>query len=189
MQHRDGPKQLHQPSDVLRGSLGRTRKGFEWCRGFAASLGFHFGLDLGDGSLSQQLAEADQPQAVAAFGLIHDVARDHDRGTAGRHLAKAIPELHPQLRINTDGWFVEQQQVRLVDQGAGERAARSHPAAQRAHHRSAAIPQVDQLERVAYPVDPPIDGAKEVHVLLRRQVGIEGSLRLGPGNRPRVSAR
>src|SRR6202011_3579681 len=133
-------------------------------------------LDFGDGPFGQEFAEADQSKAVASLRLVHDVARDHDRGPAGRHFAEAVPELNPQLGIDADGGLVEEQQVRFVDQGASERASRPHPAAQRAHDRLPAIPQIDELQRLADAVDAPVDGTEEVDVLLGREIWIERSL-------------
>ena len=63
-----------------------------------------------------------------------------------------------------------------MDEGAGERASGPHAAAQGADHGRAAIPELDELERLADAVFPPVDGAEESDVLLGREIRVEGGL-------------
>src|ERR1700724_1751308 len=102
-------------------------------------------------AFSKELPVLDETQPLATLGLVHDVARHDDRGAAIGHLPEAVPEANAQLGIQTDSWFVEQQQLWLVHDGAGERAALAHAAAQCGHDGLAALLELDQLERVGHP--------------------------------------
>ena len=52
--------------------------------------------------------------AVAAGGLVHDVARDQQRGAAGRQLAEEVPQVPARHRIEADRRLVEHQQLGLA---------------------------------------------------------------------------
>src|SRR5207237_2263064 len=57
---------------------------------------------------------------AGSASLIHHVARDDDRGAGVCHPPEVVPELDPQLRIDADSGFVEEQQVWAMHQGNRE---------------------------------------------------------------------
>ena len=67
---------------------------------------------------------------AAALGFVQVRRRHHDRQPCGQELRQQLPELAPRHRIDAGRRFVEQQQLRLVDQRAGERELLLHAAGQ-----------------------------------------------------------
>ena len=104
------------------------------------------------------------------------MTRDQDGGSVTRHSLEAIPELDAQERIDADRGLIEQQQIRLVDEGARQRAPGAHAAAQAADQGLTTVPEVHELERLAHPVVHAVDGREKAHVFLGRQIGVKRSL-------------
>jgi hypothetical protein len=86
--------------------------------------------DLVRRALGEQPAVLDEAEALAALRLVHDVARNDDRGAVLGHAAEALPELDAELRVDADGGLIEQEQLRLVHERARQRAALPHASAQ-----------------------------------------------------------
>ena len=63
-----------------------------------------------------------------------------------------------------------------MDQRTGERAACAHPTAEAADDRAAAIPEADDLERLANPAVDAVDGGEKAEILLDRQVRVQCGL-------------
>ena len=79
--------------------------------------------ELRAGPARDNASRTDEQQLVAAVGFIHDVARYDDRRAAIRERSEVAPELDPEEGVDADGRFVEEQDRRVVDEGAGEREA------------------------------------------------------------------
>ncbi len=72
-------------------------------------------IDGGEPSL------VDDAEPVAVFRFVHEVAGDQDGHAGVRQRADARPELAARQRIDAGGGFVEEQDVRSVQQRGGER--------------------------------------------------------------------
>ena len=83
-------------------------------------------------AVGDQLAVVEYRQPVAALGLVHQVRRHQDRDAAVRELEELLPEIAARLGIHGARGLVEEQELGLVDDGAGEREPLLLPAAHRA---------------------------------------------------------
>ena len=112
---------------------------------------------LGPGVLGDQLARRadgdglavrhDRDLVAEALGLL-DVVRAHqDRDALGAQPVDQRPQLLADLRVEADGRLVEQQQLRLVQQRAGDQQAPAHAAAELVDLRLAALGEVRDGER------------------------------------------
>src|SRR5689334_102 len=72
--------------------------------------------DRGRSVGGKQLAEAEQPQAMAANRLIQVVGRDDQRDSALVKLGKVVPERDAQLRVDTHRRLVEEDQLWFMDE-------------------------------------------------------------------------
>src|SRR5262245_14601782 len=89
----------------------------------------------------------DDGDAVAQnLGFIHVVRREHDRASHRLELGDQLPELPPRLRIESGGWLVEKEQVRLAHNRARQREALLLSARQLAHSRTALFAQLDERD-------------------------------------------
>ena len=92
---------------------------------------------------------AHQQQAVAAFGLVHDVARDEQRRARLGERAEALPELEAQHGVEADRWLVEHEQLRPAEQRGRERHPRAAGRPRAGATRSPAMGrQADRLDHV-----------------------------------------
>ena len=191
-----------EPTIAIAGPAGRTR------RPVASALGPQLGealrrrVDLGGlaaGVLGDQVGRAAAADHLAlrhhrdlvgeALGLLDVVGRHQDRRAAGFELADQGPELGADLRVEPDGRLVEQDQLRLVDEAAGEQQAAAHPAGELVDGVAAAVAQAGQVEAavdrgadVLDPVEAGVDG----EVVLDGDVDVEvvelgDDAHLGPG--------
>ena len=62
-----------------------------------------------------------QQQVLAVVGFVHDVAGHQQGGAAAGQPVEPVPQLDPQDGVEPDGRFVENEQVGVGDQGAGQR--------------------------------------------------------------------
>ncbi len=86
--------------------------------------------ELGDAHVGHQLAAADHDQMVGGEGhLAHQVAGDEDRTALGRQHPHQIPDPEDALRVETVDRLVEEQHLRVAQQGG--RDAQALPHAQR----------------------------------------------------------
>ena len=75
--------------------------------------------------MCEQVALAHEKQVAAVIGLIHDMARNQQGGSASGELTELLPQVDPQDGIQADRWFIEHQQVRMRHQCAGQRHSRA----------------------------------------------------------------
>ncbi len=59
-----------------------------------------------------------------------------------------VPEHVPRLRVQTGGRLVQQQDVGVVDQGAGDRQPTLHPARQRFDDGVGPVGELDEVEQL-----------------------------------------
>ena len=87
-------------------------------------------MEFGRGSGGQHLAAVHGRQPVEAVGLLHVGRGDQHAHVAalGADLVDQIPELAARERTNAGGGFIENQQVRIVNQGAAQSQLLLHAA-------------------------------------------------------------
>src|SRR5690606_25222993 len=77
----------------------------------------------------EDLPGAHEQEAVAAFGLVHDVGGDQQgRAAFGGDSVEELPEVAAQDGVEADGGFVEDEQFRGAEEGHGEGDAAALPA-------------------------------------------------------------
>ncbi len=138
------------------------------------------------GVLGEDPAVAHQEQAVAAFGLVHDVGRDEQRGAAVGQAVEEVPEVPAEYGVEPDGRFVQDQQVRGAEQGDGQRDAAALATGERAGEGVGASGQVDVVDGAGdgLAAGGPVGAARVqdrgevVEVLPDGEVGVDGG-RLG----------
>src|SRR5215467_6594396 len=79
------------------------------------------GNDLLRGSLGEQPPVEDVTQLVAALSLVHVMRADQHRDAARRERVQLVPEVAPRLWIHACRRFIEQQQLRFVQQAGRKR--------------------------------------------------------------------
>ena len=80
------------------------------------------GDQLGRRAQGDHLAVIDDRHPVAQpLGLVHVVRRQQDGPALGAEAADDVPELPARLRVEAGRRLVEEQQLRVADQGAGHR--------------------------------------------------------------------
>ena len=119
-----------------------------------------------------RLAAIDQRDAVAVFGLVHEVRGDQHGDALLDQAVDVRPELAPRDRIDAGGRLVEEQHGGLVHHGAGQRqallearAAVARPASTRSRPRSNTSTIRAMRSRLCGALEP-IDAGEEVEVLL-----------------------
>ncbi len=96
------------------------------------------------GVLGEDAAFAHEEQLVAALGLVHDVGGDEDRGAAGGgDVVEEVPQVAAQDGVESDGGFVEDQELGGAEQGDGEGDAAALAAGEVAGEGAGAGGEVD----------------------------------------------
>src|SRR5579885_2997513 len=116
---------------------------------------------------------------MAARGFVQVMGGDDDGHALSVEPGKVVPKSEAQFRINADSWLIQQQQARLVNQGAGEQQALLHAAAERFNDAFTALGEINGfqdgidalLELLAAQA---IDASKEGQVLTNGEFLIEG---------------
>jgi hypothetical protein len=125
-----------------------------------------------------ELTVRDESHVIAVLGLRH-VLRRHQQGPplVAKRL-ELVPDRLSQHRVDAGRRFVDEQDVRAVDQRTGELEPALHPAGQVARQPMTHVPQVDDLERA--PDEPStlersdaVQGGHESDVLLGRQILVQ----------------
>src|ERR1051325_11118356 len=117
-----------------------------------------------------------------ALRLIHVVRRqEHGYALALPEVAHVGPYLVAALRIETERRLVEKQDLRRVQQPAGDLETAFHAARERLDQIGAPLPQLEHSEQclAALPAGVPrhmIQHAVNIHVLPRRQIAIEARI-------------
>ena len=122
----------------------------------------------------------DEPVAEL-LGLVHVVRREHEGHALLLEPEQPVPDHVPRLRVEPGRRLVEQQQVGVVDQRAGDREPPLHAARERLDLVAGALGQLDEVEQL---VDPrlqlaprePEVAAVDEQVLADGQLDVEGVL-------------
>ena len=110
-------------------------------------------------TLGHDLAVVHHDEPVAELlGLVHEVRGEHQRGAAFLELVELVPQQVARLRIETGGRLVEQQQVGLVDQRAGDAHPPLLPAGQGVDLAVGAVAELDEVEQFGGPLARRRDG-------------------------------
>ena len=125
-----------------------------------------------------QPALGDQRDRVALLGLVDVLGRHQQRPAGVAQAVELVPDAAAEERIDPGGRLVEEEQRRVVDEGAGQLEPALHPARQAPGAAAADLPQVDQLEHLARPPPArpeqhPEQRRHEVDVLAGGQVRVE----------------
>ena len=120
----------------------------------------------------------DQGDEVALLRFAHVLRGQNDRSPAVTQPVKLRPDRPTEEGIEARSWFIEEQDGRIVDQGARKLQAALHAPGELRRAAPALAPQVDQLQDGTYPPttteeEHPEQARHEIHVLARRQIGIQ----------------
>ena len=86
-------------------------------------------LDVGDAALSEDLAAVDdRDRGAQLLELGEDVAADEDRLAQRAQLAEELAQLDPRPRVEAGRRLVEEQHLRVVDEGVGQAQPLLHAA-------------------------------------------------------------
>ncbi len=96
----------------------------------------------------EQFTVGEIGQAMAALGFIHVVGADQRGDPLGGQGVDIVPEIAARLRIDPRRRFVEQQQLRIVQQAGGKRQALLPAAGQGAGELAGEAPEPHALERL-----------------------------------------
>ena len=89
----------------------------------------------------------DEPVAQL-LGLVHVVRGEYERHAALLEPVEAVPQDVPGLRVEAGGGLVQQQDLGVVDQRAGDRQPALHAAGQRFDLRLRAVGELGELEQL-----------------------------------------
>jgi len=111
---------------------------------------------------SSPLVDDDQP-VTQDVCLGHIVGGDDERLALPALRLDVCPDGVPRLHVHTQGWLVEEDDLRVVEQGASQHQAALHPTRKGAHRVLAPLPEVHQLKQA---LDAPFD-ARQVAAVER----------------------
>src|SRR5437879_581446 len=142
----------------------------------AAGLGFELrGRARGD-----EAPMVDHGDAVGhAIRFVHVVGgEEYGHALGGPEVAHVGPHLIAALRIEAQGRLVEKQDLRRVQQPAGDLEAALHAAGERLHQVVAPLPQLEHPQEQFTPLAPGVprhvvQHPVDVHVLPRRELAVE----------------
>src|SRR4030042_1102633 len=158
---------------ILRRFTGASRAGKE---GFLKAGSPGALPQLIGAALGQDAAVSHQPQAVAAFRFIHDVAGHNYGHSLLVEPVKVVPEGHPELGVDAYGRFVEKEELRPVYHGAGEGNPPPHASAEGGHNAAGPIGQAQQRQDFVEARNGvhPVDTAEEAQVLPYGEILVDG---------------
>ncbi|EMY33032.1 phenol hydroxylase [Arthrobacter crystallopoietes BAB-32] len=93
------------------------------------------------------LVHDDQPVAEL-LGLVHVVRGEHQRDALLLESEEPVPEDVPRLRVQAGGGLVQQQDLRLVDQRAGDGQPALHAAGERVHAGLGLVGELGELQQL-----------------------------------------
>ena len=97
------------------------------------------------------LRQVEVPDLAAALGLVHVVRRDEEGDALGRELEEEVPQLPARHGVDACGRLVEEDDPRLVHQGAAEREALLPAAAEQTRAPVQVRADVRELDRRVAP--------------------------------------
>ena len=130
----------------------------------------------------EQLAAIDDADAVAVLHLLDVMGGDHDGDAAlGAEAPQIAPDALARLGVEADGRLVEQQDLGIMDQRAGDLEPALHARGQRAHRLRRPVGELDEVQHLLDAVAPQLarhaeDEAMQLEVLAHRQAVVEARL-------------
>jgi hypothetical protein len=123
----------------------------------------------------------DHQPVAQLLGLVHVVRRQDQRDAALLEPEQPVPDHVPGLRVQPGGGLVEDQDLRLVDERAGDRQAALQAAGQRVDLVPGPVRELDEIEQRVGPLPDDPAGQAEVpavdeQVLPDGQLDVEGVL-------------
>ena len=107
-------------------------------------------FDVRHPALGEDLSAVHDRHARAQLlELGKDVAADEDRLAQGSELSEQLAQFHACPRVEARRGLIEQQDLRVVDEGVRETETLLHAAGQRLHVLVALVGEIDELEEVA----------------------------------------
>jgi len=105
------------------------------------------------------------------------MAGDEEGGAAGGQDAEPVPQLVAQHRVLADGGLVENQHLRLADQGARQRGAAALAAGQVRDELAGRVAQADRVEGVlGGGLAETVQGGEVAGVLPRGEIVVDAHL-------------
>src|ERR1700682_1320730 len=80
--------------------------------------------------------------------LFHIVRGQDDRHALLLEAVEAVPNQVPRLRVEPGGGLIEEQQIGLVDEGAGDREPPLHPTGKKLDVTTGTVRQLDEIEEL-----------------------------------------
>ena len=122
----------------------------------------------------------DDRHAIAEpLGLIHVVCRQHDAAAARPELDDEVPELSARLGVESRGGLVEEEQLGVSDDRAGERQPLLLSPGQLAHARPTLLAELHDVDDVVHVAPARVEAAEQPHRLVNGQLlGELGLLKL-----------
>ncbi len=126
------------------------------------------------------MIDDDQPVAQP-LGFFHVVRRVNQRLAALLQRLQIVEDGVAALRVDAHGRLVEQQDLRIVQQGGGQVEPPLHAAAERAHLILCAVAEAHQIERLCYRLlcrgaIQIVKGAEKSQVVVGGQFIVEGDV-------------
>src|SRR2546423_8719587 len=115
-----------------------------------ADLGGRRGADqVGRRADRDDLAASENRDAIGqALGLVEVVSREHDRLAEAAEGAQRLPGLAARVRIEAGRRLVEEDQLRVADEGKAEVEAAALAAGEAPHELVALLAEADQLDHL-----------------------------------------
>ncbi len=136
-------------------------------QGVAVDL-HHLGLDMLPDQVARRAfdddaALVDDADGVAqALRLVHEMGGQEQGLALANQPAQALPDQMPGLRVEAGGGLVEDHQIGVVDQGAGQGQPAFHAAGQRGHQRLFLAGKAREVEQIVNPGFDFIPGQAEI---------------------------
>ena len=136
-------------------------------------------LQLFRRSECDQLPPVYEPQPVAVLCLVHVMGGDEDGNPLSGHVVDQVPEVPAAHRIDAGGRLIQEDDGRLMEDGASERQALLPAAGEGRCHGAAVFGKPRHPDHPLLAVlllfrRDLVDAAEEIYVLLHRQVFVEG---------------
>ncbi len=91
----------------------------------------------------------DDGQPIAQpLGLLHEMGGEQDGLAPAQQLLEAVPDQMSRLRIEPGGGFIQEQQLRVIDQRAGQRKPTLHATGEFADARVTLAGQPGEIEEI-----------------------------------------
>ena len=136
------------------------------------------GLELVGATDHEQLRHVDVADVRAALGLVHVVRGHEQRHPASRQLEEQVPQVAPRHGVDPGGGLVEKEELRFVNQSAGQRQALLPATGEGTGELVHAVVDPGEPSDLALALaEPfgaqPVDPSVEIEVLIDRKIGVQ----------------